>query len=60
MKVSEIWLVVTPKGITDEEYKEIIRHQERLSEALWAPVLAKIETLNKHRIKGFTHWFSYN
>jgi len=60
MKVSEVWIVVTPKDITDEERAEIIRRQEQLSEALWAPVLENIETLQKKRIGCITHWFSYN
>ena len=60
MKVSEVWIVVTPKDITDEERAEIIRRQEQLSEALWAPVLENIETLKTQRIGCLTHWFSYN
>jgi len=60
MKVSEVWIVVTPKNITDEELAGIIRRQEQLSEALWAPVFQNIETLQKQRVGCLTHWFSYN
>ncbi len=60
MKISEVWIIVTPKNITDEERAKIIRRQDELSEALWAPVLENIETLRKQRIGCTTHWFSYN
>jgi len=60
MKGNEILVITYPKNTTDEELAEIIRRQEQLSEALWAPVLENIETLKKQRIGCITHWFSYN
>jgi len=60
MKISEAFMAVVPPDATEEEREEALQRQGKLSAALWAPGLAQLEVINNQRVKGISHWFSYN